>query len=360
MKREAIILAINDLDFGGGQRTVVAEANELYRRGVPVHVVTTLAGARMPLRAMLRIPESQIHHVAFKSLADFSAYSKLFQLMRAINPYAVVSNLFFTNTVVRIAAFFSPVRISIREGNVPTEKGLFAKIVDLILSLRTHSIIANSGRVKDSIPFVFATKVLLYNGIGDEFFIENSERNRMRDALGIKRNEPMVLIVASVTPKKGHRYALEALSFLSPQERTLRLVIVGEGGMRTELEEYAHTLGLKEHILFLGNRTDIRELLSASDIFLLPSLWEGMPNVLLEAMAAGIPSIATNVGGVSEVVTNEEKGYLVPAQDARAIARTLSLLLQNPELRVRVGSVASRSVSHLTWEKHVTRLLEIV
>ncbi|HEY4474199.1 MAG TPA: glycosyltransferase [Candidatus Paceibacterota bacterium] len=367
VKRNAIILAINDLDFGGGQRTVVAEANELHTRGIPVHIVTTLAGARMPLRALLRIPESQIHHAPFKSLADFSAYSTLFQLIRSINPYAIVSNLFFTNTVVRIAAFFSSVRITVREGNVPTEKGIFAKIVDLILSLRTHSIITNSARVKNSLPFVFAKKVLLYNGIGDAFFARPPVRESMRQELGVAPDEVLVLSVGSLTEKKGQRYAIEALDQVDEWEEkspNTHLVFVGDGPRRMSLEDYSRALSLKERMHFLGNRTDIPELLAATDVFILPSLWEGMPNAVLEAMAAGVPVVATDVGGVSEIIKNGENGFLVPTDDASLLSwrmgEILAKVVNDAPLRERIGKNASASVSHLTWEKHVTKLLEIV
>ncbi len=361
MKRSIVILAINDLDFGGGQKTVIAEANELHLRGVPVHVLVTLKNPRMHLQPLLRIPDSQLHHVSFGSFFDMRGYRKLFSLFKTLQPRAVVSNLFFTNTVVRLTLLFFPgVSVVVREGNIVFQKSVFSKLLDAALSLRTRAVIGNSKTVVDSITTLalFTKKSVLMNGIDDAFF--RIERGSTRPTLAIPPQTLAVLIVAALTKKKGHRYAFDALARMPDKGKDIALFVVGEGSERASLTAYAHQLGITERVFFLGGKTDISALLSAVDVFLLPSLWEGMPNALLEAMAAGLPVISTNVGGVSEIVKNGETGYLVPKEDARAISVALQAMKDNPALRTNLGDAARAAVSHLTWERHVTRLLEIV
>jgi glycosyltransferase involved in cell wall biosynthesis len=117
-------------------------------------------------------------------------------------------------------------------------------------------------------------------------------------------------------------------------------MIVGQGGLREELEAHAARLGIASHVRLLGHREDVRDLLSLYDIFVLPSLSEGMPLALLEAMGAGLPAIATRVGGIVEVLEDRKTGLLVPPEDGGALADTIMALLENRALAKELGEAA--------------------
>jgi glycosyltransferase involved in cell wall biosynthesis len=119
-----------------------------------------------------------------------------------------------------------------------------------------------------------------------------------------------------------------------------RLALVGAGEDEASLKDLARELGIEGAVSFLGWHPEIPEFLKDADLFVLPSLWEGMPNVVLEAMASGVPTVATEVGGTPELVLEGETGVLVPPADSDALARSIITLLQDRELRSRMGQQA--------------------
>lgn len=146
-------------------------------------------------------------------------------------------------------------------------------------------------------------------------------------------HRPLVLAVARLEEQKGHAYLLEAARHIPEVD----LVIAGEGSKRTELEAQARALGLADRVHFLGFRSDVPDLLAACDIFVLPSLCEGLPLAILEAMAAWKPVVATAISGTDETVVHGVTGLLVPPADPAALAGAIQSLLADPEASRRLG-----------------------
>jgi glycosyltransferase involved in cell wall biosynthesis len=136
---------------------------------------------------------------------------------------------------------------------------------------------------------------------------------------------PVVLTVARLDEQKGQRYLLEAAA----QVPQARFVLAGDGPLRTSLEAQARSLGLEQRVKFLGYRSDIPDLLAGCDVFVLPSLYEGLPLSILEAMSAGKPVIATQIGGTDEAVIPNETGLLIPPADPAALAAAIRKLLDD-------------------------------
>ncbi len=141
---------------------------------------------------------------------------------------------------------------------------------------------------------------------------------------------------------KGQRYLIEAVPELAARFPGLAVVILGWGHLHHGLLDQAAALGVGDRVHLPGHRTDARMLLDAADVFVLPSRHEGMPLVLLEAMDAGLPVVATRVIGSEEVVAHGETGFLVPPEDPAALGAALALLLADPGLRARFGRAARR------------------
>ena len=169
----------------------------------------------------------------------------------------------------------------------------------------------------------------------------------LRERLGIVENEAVILSVGRLSKEKAHADLIRAFKQLCTTNPDLNcnLVIVGDGPEREPLESASAQSGLSQRIIFAGQVTDVRPFYAMSDVFVLPSLTEGSPNVLLEAMAAKVPVVATAVGGVPEIVENEESALLVPANDPEALAAAIVRLLGDAELGRRLTKNAAEIIS---------------
>jgi glycosyltransferase involved in cell wall biosynthesis len=187
---------------------------------------------------------------------------------------------------------------------------------------------------------------VIRNGIVPPGPADRDAATRVRRSLGLAAEVPLIGVLSRLNQMKGIEYFLEAAAAMGRRDRDPRFLIIGDGGHRKELEQYAAQLGLGERVLFTGFRTDVSDVLSALDISVLPSLSEGLSNSLLESMAAGLPVIATNVGGNPEAVEDGVTGIIVPPGDAGALARGMVLLLDNAELAAGFGEAGRRRIAH--------------
>lgn len=172
---------------------------------------------------------------------------------------------------------------------------------------------------------------VIYNGIDSSNFQPRGRRSAIRKEFSLVSEEPLVGMIANFYPEKGHKCFLMASKIILEKHPPAKFLIVGEGLLRREVENEASHLGLDGRVIFTGLREDVPELLEALDVVVIPSLAEGLPNVLLEAMAASRPIVASEVGGVKEVIQDGETGILVPPSDYQALAKGIIKLLENPE-----------------------------
>ncbi|MCG3121278.1 MAG: D-inositol-3-phosphate glycosyltransferase [bacterium] len=166
---------------------------------------------------------------------------------------------------------------------------------------------------------------VIHYGVDLQKFRSNGEAavSAKRAEIGVAADTILLGVVARLEPPKGHRYLLEALPEVVKKYPQVHVILIGDGALRRELEAQAQQLAISAHVTFLGARHDVNDLLNAIDLFVLPSISEGLPNVLLEAMACRKPVIASDVGGIPEVVQHGENGYLVAPGDAAALRETL-------------------------------------
>jgi len=170
--------------------------------------------------------------------------------------------------------------------------------------------------------------------------IERSEAFAVKASLGLPPSAFLIGSVGRLEPIKGHRHLLQAFQALAPRFPNLYLAFAGEGELLPELRSSAQRQGLADRVLFLGWRDDIPTLLQTFDLFVFPSLNEGMGRALVEAMAVGLPIVASRVGGIPEVLDEGKAGLLVEAGRASALAQGIEKLLLDPERRIRFGTMA--------------------
>jgi glycosyltransferase involved in cell wall biosynthesis len=178
---------------------------------------------------------------------------------------------------------------------------------------------------------------------------------RFRDAIGAPAAAPLLGAVSRLVPIKGLHHLLAAMPEILRRLPAARLVIAGDGEERAALEAQAAAVGMIPRVHFLGFRTDVAAILSALDVFVLPSLNEGLGKALVEAMALGVPVVATRVGGVPEVVEDGRQGILVPPADPAALAKAIVALLEDPARAASMGAAGRARAPHFSAEVMLAR-----
>ncbi|MDA1000287.1 MAG: glycosyltransferase family 4 protein [bacterium] len=182
------------------------------------------------------------------------------------------------------------------------------------------------------------------------------ERSERRRSLGLPAECLLIGSIGRLDPIKGHEHLLRAFARILPRHPEARLILVGDGELRAHCEALARELGIAENTFFPGWQNAAVRYLEAMDIFVLPSLNEGMSRAVVEAMAAGVAVIASRVGGVPELIEEERNGLLVPPADPVALAGAMERLLADRELRERMGCEGLRQTSEYSVEKMIDRI----
>ena len=171
-----------------------------------------------------------------------------------------------------------------------------------------------------------------------------------------------ILCVTRITPRKGVRYLIEAFSQLSKKYPNLKLQIVGEGDEKTDLEKMTKGLGIEKQVDFIGRipHEKLPAYYQSADVFVLPSLNEGMSNSMLEALAAGLPLLATDTGGTQELVVDSVNGFILKMENAQDIAEKLEILIQDVELKKRMGEASRKKAEGMSWEKVAERYINLI
>jgi glycosyltransferase involved in cell wall biosynthesis len=219
-----------------------------------------------------------------------------------------------------------------------------------------HRVVANSQAagaqlVSEGVPESRVT--VIPNGIDLSRFAEPHKAPRASDPRTSGPSDPRtsgpsaprtITSVANLRPEKGHDVLLAAAAQVCREHPNVRFQLAGDGPMRPQLEQQARDLGIGPNVAFLGHREDVPELLAHSDLFVLPSRTEAFPNGLVEAMAAGLPCIASSVGGILELLQHDTNGLLVPVGDAASMAAAISALLRDPVRADSLGVAARQTI----------------
>lgn len=187
---------------------------------------------------------------------------------------------------------------------------------------------------------------VIYNGIDTTAFGQPFNREPLREELGLTVGHPVIGMVANLKPYKGHADLLKAAPAILHDHPTTKFLIIGrDDGIQKELEELAVKLNISNHVIFAGERHDVPRLLQLMTLLVSASHEEGFSNTILEAMAAGLPVIATRVGGNLEQIVDGQTGYLVTPSAPDEFAESIKMLLNNPALAEKMGHRASRRVA---------------
>lgn len=198
--------------------------------------------------------------------------------------------------------------------------------------------------VIDQIGPIHDRVVTISNGVDVKRFERPSNKASLCDELGINPNSQLVTTVGRLTLQKGHSYLIEAAKAVVPCCPDAHFLLVGKGELQEDLQCQIQEAGVAGNFHFLGSRDDVPDLLAATDLFVLPSLWEGLSVALLEAMAAGKPIVATAVAGTTQCMIHGETGLVIPPRDGKALGDAILWMLSEPEQARAMGQAAKQHV----------------
>ena len=290
---------------------------------------------------------SLVRRLSFKN--DLLAFINIYRLIRRIRPHIVHTHTSKAGLLGRLASFLARVPIIIHTphghvfhsyyGPVMTKVFVFA---EKILSFMTDKITALTNRERDEhLEEGIASiekYVVIHSGVMlDRLMNMSVDAGAVRGEFGIAQDSNVIGVVGRLVPIKGHKYLVSAAKRIIKEFRNTVFVFVGDGYLSSRLERQAESVGVRKNIIFTGWRKDAVEILDLFDILVLPSLNEGMGKVLVEGMALGKPIIASNVGGIIDLVRNGENGILVPPGDSDALGEAILQLLKDKNLSEKLG-----------------------
>jgi len=303
---------------------------------------------------------------------DIIALVKLYRLIRRQRPHIVHTHTAKAGFLGRLAARLAgvPVVIHTYHGHIlhgyygPLTTAIL-RIMERILARITDCIIAVSEQVKtELVAYGVAPsgkiRVIPLGFDLDPFLDCAVYGGEFRRELNLGDEVPLVGIVGRIAPIKNHRLFLQAAALVSVKEPATRFVIVGDGILRSEVERQACALGIVDRVLFTGWRRDLPRVYADLDVLALCSDNEGTPVSAIEAMAAGCPVVATRVGGLPDLITNGESGYLVPPADVEGLAAAILRVLHDPDTTDRMCRAARLSVQRrFTMKRLITDMEQL-
>lgn len=344
-----VLFVIRHMNMGGAQRQLAHLAAGL-DRGRFRPAVACLHRDE-PLLAELRSRGVETFLLPARRGLDPALPWRLARLARHHGTRILHSFLFAGNAWGRIAARLARVPIAIASERTDSAGRRRREIlVERLLAPLTQAYVVNSAAVgrtlAGQVPAVAGRICCIPNGIDLEAFAVDraTARATLRQAIGARAGDRLLGIVGNLTPDKAHRDLLEAVAHLGPARQGLHLVLMGEGGLRAEITMQAAQLGLASQVHLLGLRQDVPSILAGLDLLVQASLREGMPNAVLEGMAAGLPIVATNVGGTAEALADGACGVLLPPGDPAALGSALRDLLADPGRAAQLAAAARRRV----------------
>lgn len=357
-----ILLAVTSLGVGGAERLLTALADQYVASGHEVMLVRFHGEAELtPSDSQVRLENLAMRR---SPLGVLAAMWRFRRLVRAFRPDVVNSHLVHTNILTRLLRLVTPMPRLISSAHNTNEESrvrmLAYRLTDRLAELSTNvspeavEAFEQQGAVRSG------RMIAIDNGINTQKFIfDATARQRVRRELGIIESTPLLLAVGRLWEPKDYPSLLRAFSKFQVLDSAPRLVIVGGGPLRNELESMADTLGISDRVSFLGVRHDVQALLSACDVYVMSSAWEGLPMVILEAMASQRLIVATDCGGIRTVLG--ETGIVVPTGDSAALGKAMeSALSLGLEQRERLGAAArERVIEHYSLAATAERYLAV-
>lgn len=295
---------------------------------------------------------------------DFRIVRDILRIIREKEIQLIHTHLYHANMYGRIAAFIAQIPVVSSEHNAHSPHKPARRVINRLLARKTNRMIAVSQMVKDHIisrDGIAPAKVeVIYNGIDISRFTSSLTKIAAREKIGVPENCFLIGTVGRLSEEKGHIYLINAVRRAKDIIPDLRFIIVGSGPQELPLKKVVSDYNLGQTVLFAGFRRDVPDIMKAMDVFAFPSLREGFPVALLEAMASCLPVVVTPVGGITEIITDGANGLLVQPCDEESLAQSIITLYQKPDLRENLALKARETVVENFNAVTMTRNLDAV
>ncbi len=348
-----ILYVIDNLEFGGGERGFLQIIKGLYKGKYTIHVASNPGG-----EFENKLMEMGIHHESVNMESRFNPFTilKLMRIIRKQGFYIIHSQGaradFFTRIAIRISKskprVVSTIQMPVEGFNVSPLRKNGYRFFDRLTECYVDTFIVVSDFLKKTLierhGKLTQRVVKIYNGVELSQYHPDAKYGKLRKEWGIPQNVPFIGAIGRIVWQKGFEYLIQAIPDIVKDVPDVKFLFVGDGPLKKELEDLAGNLKIKERIIFSGFRSDIKEILSAVDLLVIPSLLEGFPMVTLEAMAMAKPIIATNINGITEQITDGVNGILVPPKDPSALAKAVIRVLNDRDFAWSMGLLAREKV----------------
>jgi glycosyltransferase involved in cell wall biosynthesis len=332
-------------------------AEQLAKRGHEIHVITSQDEGIPKFNKEKGFYIHRIPRPTVRIIRGIISILKIFLKIHTIKPEIVhVQDL-----ELGIHAYFQKKILKIPyiiwgQGSDVYFPNYFTRMTTKLILQNADAILALTEDMQIKIKNIYNTKIYIVpNGIDLEVY--NSVTINLKKETDTKN----ILFVGSLYPVKGVKYLITAMKKILEEMPDVRLILVGDGKERENLVELSKQLSIVKYVRFVGKipHEKVKNFMQDADVFVLPSLSEGLPNVILEAMACGLPIVASRVGGISNIITNDINGYLVEVEDTDDIANKIILLLNDQALRKKISENNRQIVKKYSWENIIIELEKI-
>ncbi len=354
-----ILFVLPSLAPGGIEKHFIRQLRYFNRAEFKIYLATLFY---YPEKSNLykELPEDvkyEIFH--FKGYFDISNLIKFIRFIKFIQPDVVLSSMFSANTLTRLLSLFFNFKTIAREHNIYSEKKSWQMWIDKALSEVSYKVVPVSedvGRFIMDKEKINPTKVhVISNGIDiDEVQtkLQNTDKEIVRRDLSMGKEEKLMLNVARLKEQKNHELLIKTFKEFSEQFPNYKLAIIGEGSERKNLEELIELLQMENKIYLLGYRADVFNFYASAESFVLSSRREGFPNVILEALACGLPVLTTSVPGVNEIIEEGSNGYIIK-KEQDLLGKMIELASKSKEEMTQISRKAKESALKFDMKKNV-------
>ncbi len=345
MQKKKILHFVSGLEVGGAETQLLRVLPLLQKE---TENVVCCFNDHGPIGERLEKKGVRVHYLNFKGRHDLMVFWRLKKIIREFKPDILVTYLIHCDLIGRFWGRIFGIKkiVCSQRGSLLQWEYLrfFDRMTRFLVTKYTTQTHTAKKELMEKLNTPENKFIVIPNGIDLNDFSFDLDNKKKKNELGINSENTNIICVSKLREGKGHEYLLEAFEKAYTTNQKINLLIVGDGEKKEKLLNQIKGYQSKNNIYFFGDRNDVKEILRISDIFVLPTLGEGMSNAILEAMASKLPIVTTNIKVNEELIRDDETGILVPIKNSTSIMNAIKKLIDNPTLRKKMGEESQKDI----------------